>query len=324
MMRDLRYPPRERLTCLQVEVTTHCNLSCPECSRTLLSAKGAWKNRHMPVETFAEIARQAPPAQMLIAQGVGEPTLHPGFLEMLETAKKLGRFGTSLFYTNGLARPVDYYLRILTSGLADFILSLDSLDPVVAASCRAGTDVVRLRALLAEAAKVATPNVSLVLSRKNLADLPRTLAELNALGPVRMSIQPLVNYRPLGDDDAPNEHALDAAALAEYETLRQGFATRYPHLDFRDAGMDQLRGQDRQAAGSRYCLRPFLHPYVTVEGYLTPCCLVYDPDIYGRTLLTGRTFAEAWDAAPVQGWLHELVTGAPEICRDCVLNPARG
>lgn len=307
-----RYALRPRLDCLQIEVTTHCNLRCPECSRTLLTQAGQWRSSHMPLPLFREIVAGSPPASLLIVQGVGEPTLHPQFPELLAAARATGSFGMLLFYTNGLARPADYYLRLLDQGPVVYVLSLDSLDPDIAEDCRAGSDVDRLRELIAATATRMRPSVSLVLSRKNLRDLPRTLAGLDALGPMSVTIQPLMNFRPLAEDTAPNRHALDAADMAEYAALRRDFAARYPALDIRDESL----------GGVAPCTRPFSHPFVTAEGFLTPCCLVYDPAVYGNTSLAGRPFAEAWAAGPVQDWLHEFATGAPEVCRDCVLNPA--
>lgn len=319
------YPQPQRLDCLQVEITTHCNLRCPECSRTLFADKGRWTSRHMSKELFGQIIATCPPASTLIVQGVGEPTLHPDFQELLEASKAAGKFGAVTFYTNGLARPASYYLHLLESGLASFVLSLDSFDPDIAASCRAGTDVPRLRELLAEVLRVGRPAVSIVLSRKNILDLPNTLAELNGMGPVTVSIQPLANYRAEVDDTEPNQHALNDEDMQRYEALKSGFKELYPRLDICDAGLAYVqKGGRTGGAGKVYCRRPFTYPFVTVEGYLTPCCLVYDPEILGRAGLAGSSFAEAWDSPAVQAWLHELVTGVPAVCKDCILNPAGG
>lgn len=47
--------PPERLRRVTVEVTTWCNLECPGCLRTQGFAAGSWHNRHMSVETFAQV-----------------------------------------------------------------------------------------------------------------------------------------------------------------------------------------------------------------------------------------------------------------------------
>ncbi|WP_243358656.1 radical SAM protein [Fundidesulfovibrio terrae] len=318
------YPYQSPLDCLQIEVTTHCNLRCPECSRTLHSANGTWENLHMPVALFESIVRKCPPASTLIVQGVGEPTLHPEFLELLACAKGLGKFGAITFYTNGLARPVQYYLDLLESGLSGFVISVDSFDPDIAKSCRAGTDVARLRTLLAAVSRRTRPNVSIVLSMKNLADLPATLLELNALGPVTVSIQPLANYRPEVDDNTPNQYALNEEAMQVYEAMKSGFKELYPNLDVCDAGLAYARKNgeaSRFGAGKVYCRRPFTYPFITSAGYLSPCCLVHEPDVLGRASLAGRSFDEVWASRSVQDWLHELVTATPAVCADCILNP---
>lgn len=322
---NAQYSHQDPLDCLQIEVTTHCNLRCPECVRTLQSARKQWKNRHMPTEVFGRIIQTCPNAAALIVQGVGEPTLHPDFPELLTMARHTGKFHDIFFYTNGLAKPPSYYLHLLETGLSDFVISVDSLDPAVASACRDGTDVARLRQLLAAMVEISKPRICMVLSKKNLGTLPVTLAGLNALGPMNIAIQPLANFRPGVGDNSPNEHVLDVSALQTYETMKPEFKQRYPNLEIGDAGLAYVLKRVHRVEFQEervYCKRPFVYPYITVDGYLTPCCLVYEPEVFGRTSLAKHSFSEAWGSPPVQSWLCELVTATPAVCKNCVLNPS--
>ena len=98
-----------RLRRLQIEITTGCNLRCAGCQRTLGMAEGTWRNAHMPLDRFAAVLGNAPPADAIILQGIGEPTLHPGLPEMIGLARETGRYGVVSFNTNALARETAYY-----------------------------------------------------------------------------------------------------------------------------------------------------------------------------------------------------------------------
>ena len=70
----------ERLRRLQIEVTTLCNLFCQECSRTVGVQAGTWTDKHLSLENFQKLIENSPPAEVLVLQGVGEPTLNPELL----------------------------------------------------------------------------------------------------------------------------------------------------------------------------------------------------------------------------------------------------
>ena len=76
-------PPMPSLESVQIEITTWCNLGCQQCGRTKAIAAGTWTNSHIPLERYATIIAKLPRAYRVILQGVGEPTLHPHFLDLV-------------------------------------------------------------------------------------------------------------------------------------------------------------------------------------------------------------------------------------------------
>lgn len=101
-------------------VTESCNFACPYC-RT-------HEGRHLPTERALQVIRlwaeQGLFALMLTG---GEPTLHPGLLEITRFAKGIGvpRVGLG---TNGAAER-DLYLALVEAGVDDFSISLDADNP---------------------------------------------------------------------------------------------------------------------------------------------------------------------------------------------------
>ncbi len=300
-----------RLRRLQIEVTTGCNLRCAGCQRTLGMAEGTWRNAHMPLDRFTAVLANAPPADAIILQGIGEPTLHPSLPEMVGLARRSGRYGLVSFNTNALARQTAYYAQLRAVGLGHISISVDSLKPDTAEALREGTDTVRLGQAVRELTALFQGNVTLsvVLSRRNLPELGDLLGDLRALGGRIVEIQPLVSYAARIDPMALTE-ADRKTALAMIAAVR----ARFPD-------MTVLAAAALTPDGSR-CRRPFHAAYVTVGGYLTPCCLTNDPALMGRVSLAETGFEQAWHADGVRRFMARYFDREPSICHGCAFNPA--
>ncbi len=300
----------QRLRRLQIEITTGCNLRCVGCQRTIGMAAGTWRNAHMPVQRFAAVIANAPPADAIVLQGIGEPTLHPKLPDLIAAARATGKFGVISFNTNALAREIDYYRHLRQIGLNHISVSVDSLDPTTAEALRAGTDAAELQAAIpALLALFSGLTLSIVLSRRNLAELPALVTTLHGLGVRIIEIQPLVSYAPTTEAMALDRAELRSAA-ATIAAMRQ----RLPDLTL-------LPAAALTPDGNR-CRRPFRAAYVTVGGFLTPCCLTNDPDLFGRVNLADISFQQAWHAPGVRRFLESYFDAEPEICRGCAFNPS--
>ena len=300
----------QRLRRLQIEITTGCNLRCVGCQRTIGMAAGAWRNAHMPAQRFDAVIANAPPADAIVLQGIGEPTLHPKLPELVAAARATEKFGVISFNTNALAREIDYYRHLRQIGLNHISVSVDSLDPVTAEALRAGTDTQELRAAVPALLELFSGlTLSIVLSRRNIAELPELLTTLHGLGGRVIEIQPLVSYAPSVEAMALDRTELRAAA-ATIAAMRQ----RLPDLTL-------LPAAALTPDGSR-CRRPFRAAYVTVGGFLTPCCLTNDPDLFGGVNLAEVSFQQAWHTPGVRRFLESYFDAEPEICRGCAFNPS--
>ena len=98
-LKNFIHPPSPKITALQIEVSTCCQLSCRYCPRTILAK--TWRNGIISVDLFK--TRLAPHFDlfgMVFLQGWGEPLTHPDFWKMIAFAKQRGtKVG---FLTNGL------------------------------------------------------------------------------------------------------------------------------------------------------------------------------------------------------------------------------
>lgn len=307
-MNPFALPPRFRR--FQIEIVTGCNLKCAGCQRTISLAEGTWRNAAMSTKTFATIIANAPSAEVLVLQGIGEPTLHPKLAELLDIARDSGKFDTLSFNTNALVRDPAYYRELVDHGLAHVSVSVDSLDPETAERTRSGTDAVLLESNLRALVKMGLPvTISVVLSRWNLQGLEGLLDRIAAIGSLLVEIQPLIGYSPQS-----NEAVLSATDIAQARAVIAAIRKRHRKLSLIEAaGMTPN--------GSR-CRRPLHAAYVTVDGMMTPCCTTNDVEQYGRTSLRTQSFAEAWQAAGVERWFAGYLDREPDICHDCSFNPS--
>lgn len=170
----------------QVEVTSRCCLRCRMCPRSALADR--WPEIDLPWEAFEGIARAFPRVQHVHLQGWGEPLLHPRLFDMVGLAKSAGcRVGLT---TNGMGLDREARQRLLD-------LNLDLLSVSIAGATREIHEGIRVtsnfplilenvRELLRSRAerKSRGPKVELsyLMTRTNLAELPRAVELAGALG----------------------------------------------------------------------------------------------------------------------------------------------
>lgn len=300
-------PPMTALDSFQIEVTTWCNFACQQCLRTKSIAAGAWQSEHIPFERVQAIVAKLPATGVLQLQGIGEPTMHPQFVEMVRLAAESGKFQSIYFTTNAHTHD-DAYWRALGVYPVSVFLSVDSLDPTVAVRCRSGTDVQLLwhRLQLFREVFATAFTVSLVASRLNIDDIEQTLRRIATLGGVRVQITRMMSEELIVLLNADDAQRLDAIVKA----VRRD----YPEFQLYAGSV---------VSGKR-CGAPFLRPYARVDGFLTPCCVAVGGEHYGHTRIDDDRDWDAIRSDPrVVGWVRDFVNADPDICLGCSLNPSR-
>ncbi len=306
------HTPPPQLTRLQIEITSWCNLHCVGCPRTIGIKDGSWKNIHMPLERFERILAHTPPSHTLCLQGVGESTLHPNFTEMVRLAKHTGKYTHININSNALAKPITFYETLKREGLNSISVSVDSFTPEIAEACRSGTNTEKLKKRVSELMQLYTPDtflITIVVSKRNLDDLPNTLSALNSMGRLMVEIQTLIVYDAGKGEDGNAPYGLNTQ---EQEKLAEWLMTQkhYPNL--------QIHGTLLEREKSAYrCMRPFVAPFVTVEGYLTPCCTTYDPALLGYANIAEKPLKELWVQPTFQSWITEYTKNSHAICKEC-------
>lgn len=119
-------PDHEQHTCLPIiEITNYCNLECPIC---IVQNK---HNYHMSRAEFVAIldglVRKEGSLDTVNLSG-GEPTMHPEFLDFLDTARQYREIGRLSISTNGLRIATDYDFCVVLAERGAYVnLQLDAM-----------------------------------------------------------------------------------------------------------------------------------------------------------------------------------------------------
>ncbi len=299
---------------LYIEPTTRCNLECKMCYLTISQRP----KKDLSLKNFSKILDHFPYLQDLQLQGTGEPLLNPDIFRMIEYAKSK-RIRTGLFTNATLISP-DMAERITDSGLDWVNLSLDGANPNVYEMIRKGANfegvIENIKTLIEIKRKRKTPKISLWFTamKMNIAELPAIIRLAKSLGIGKVVAQGihfwgndffrdyLKNDSLLEDIDLTKKTFIQATNEAKRLKVRFDFRPRY-----------------FEERTKRICRWPWVSCFITVEGYVTPCCVQgSDPQIINFGNIFEKDFQDIWNSAPYQDFRRQLKSKyLPEICQDC-------
>lgn len=303
----LKFDEPENLAKLTIEITTDCNLKCMGCPRTVALENNNWTNRSISIDKFKKILDNIPFTKMVTLHGIGEPMLHPEFLEIVKIAKQSGKFGFMKVTTNGVTRSPDYMQNAIEAGLDQIWISVDSFDPIVAMQMRMGSNVEKLKRNIKECIHRKIPiKISNVISRTNMYDIENLFTDLYELGNPTIYSQ---EFQDFGND-------YGMLTMKDRETVNKTIGrirNKFPEISLVPPQFTSPEGN--------ICTAPWSRPAISVEGYLTPCCTTFDPTHFGFADVSEIGFSELWNTETIQDWLAAMYQNTIPMCNGCGLNP---
>ena len=299
---------------LYVEPTTRCNLECRMCYQVTLQRP----KLDLSFNDFLRILHHFPYLQDLQLQGIGEPLLNPDIFRMIAYAKsKRIRVG---FFTNATLINPEVSEKILKSGLDWINLSLDGASPDIYEKIRKGADfeevIKNIITLMETKKKRKAPKISLWFTamKMNIAELPAIIGLAKRLEIEKVVAQGihfwgndfcrdyLKKDSLLNDVDLTEKTFIQAVKEAKKLKIKLNFRPRYFEKRTR-----------------RICRWPWVSCFITVEGYVTPCCVQgSDPLMINFGNIFEKDFKDIWNSLPYQDFRRQLKSKyLPEICQDC-------
>jgi len=323
-------PPLPRY--VQIEPVGQCNLRCRMCAIQFREdGPPHGPLAFMPFDDFKRLVLEFGEIEELQLQGLGEPTMHPRFFDMVAWASARGiRVSTNSNLTLWSERRAQ---QCVESGLACLHVSLDAATPALYESIRVNarfSKVIRnlRRVIAARAAANAPMDIRLVcvLMRQNLHELPALVRLAHAEGVDDIFVQYLCHdfeetslpdgYKPMRDfihdqtlDRVPHDVVAGAFAAARRAADETGVTLRLPALDGRTRALQRPR-----------CDWPWRGAYVSYRGDAMPCCMVGTPDRVNFGNMLERGVLDVWHGEDYDQFRETLLTDAPfPICRSCSL-----
>ena len=318
---------------VQIEPVGQCNLRCRMCPVAYRNEGGGpgapagTPPAFMPFDTFCRLIEQFPALRELQLQGMGEPFLHPRFLDMVRFAAARGiEVSTNTNLTALSERRAE---ECVASGLAHLCVSLDAADPAAYEYIRIGSRFDRVTKNLERLVQAKRrlgremPRITLiaVAMRRNLEELAALVRLAHRHGVDEMKVQHLAHdfsegslpekYRPmrefvdreslLGEDPVRIARAFDEA-IATAAAL--GIRLRLPKVEKRSRGCDW----------------PWRGAYVAYSGEAMPCCMIATPDRLNFGDMAKQGVAAVWDNERYRSFRSRLASDdPPEICRGCAI-----
>lgn len=314
--RDLRLEPeqtRGHILYAQIEPTTFCNFRCTQCDNPLFPRE---RLRHLTLEQFERILDRLPFVVKMSLVGIGETLLNPKIIDMVRLAKRRGILVG--FATNGSLLTREKAQALVDAGLDWINVSMDGATAETFERIRLGGKfpvvVDNLRGLTAVIGRRRRPEVSVwfVAMQSNLPELPALVRLVHELGVPKLCVQ---GVHAWGQD--PWRIKLQHERVADGGSVREVLAEA--QRTARSLGVAFEFVNIPGAEGRRSCNWPWRACYITVEGFVTPCCIHgTNPSIINFGNLLEQDFDAIWNGAGYQAFRRELKSATPpSICDGC-------
>ena len=293
-----------------IEPTVRCNLNCITCSEV---TRGRTK-KDMDFFEFENILDQFPYLIKLALQGVGEPLLNRDLFRMIRLAKERKIY--VYFNCNGTLLDDEISDQLIRSNLDLINFSIDGGTRAVYEKIRRGASFEDFRKRVKRFMEIKgshpLPEIHawFVLNQYNREDLFPTLQLVRDLGISKLHIQRMHTW---GRDDK-------RGVVNEEGPLKLRERKKAVEKLSREAGVSvEWLWDIEEVESKRRCQAPWYTAYITVEGYVTPCCVHgSDPQLIQFGHLKEKSFKEIWNGGGYREFRRALKSDQPPfICRRC-------
>lgn len=311
---------------LQVEPSGRCNLSCRMCAGGL---RRDGKQKLMHIELLDTLLDQLPDAQDVRLQGLGEPLMHPEFVQFVERASSRGL--TTSTSTNLVLLDKKVAEGVIAAGLDDLTVSIDGASEATYGWFRRDASLLKVidnMAMLIDRRKEAgseTPRLTVtsVIMKENIGELPGIVRLAGAIGATSFSAQHLSHrmdesalpriYRPVRD-------FVRSQTLSEDELpgITESFSNARKEADRYGIDISLPQPLPQAGAGKPACDWPWKAAYISHIGLMLPCGNVGTPDRCNMGDVNENGFEAVWNGPRFMEFREKLLQGeTPEVCASC-------
>lgn len=310
---------------VQIEPTTHCNLSCVMCEFSSTKSKG----RNMTFEQFRSVIDSVwasdsrvikgllPKAMLFDLTGIGEPLMNSDFLKMLGYLKE--KKVSVTFADNFTMMRPDVARRIIPM-VDQIFVSFDGATKETYERIRKGAkfetvvENIKAFARMRNESGRKRPRIAVryLVTSENCSEMPGMVRLAKGMGVDLVSFSKINTSKDTRNLEVKEP---DYRRFKE-EAAKESRRLRLP-LDFVPTRKMPLK----------WCKRPFNSMYVTVEGFVLPCCFINQGGRYDEATSKhnmGNVFTQKpqdiWNSKKYREFRAMLSKGRkPAVCSDCYL-----
>ncbi|MDK2869895.1 MAG: hypothetical protein PWP39_1130 [Pyrococcus sp.] len=232
--------PKLDMKYLYLEITSRCNLKCKMCF------KQYWEDEEgdMDYDLFLKIlddAEEFPELKMIYFGGIGEPTVHPRFMDMVREVKRRGfALGIS---TNGTLLTDKMLKELAELGVDLVYFSMDVLptaqNVITLGHILAGVTAEKIKKLVKYRKEAGTHKpsigVEVVVTKENYRQLPDLARYLLNLGVDAMLVSNLLPLTPEQVNDIVYDGSVDMRPIVDelYKIAHNGLYIKLPYFELK-------------------------------------------------------------------------------------------
>ena len=298
---------------IDIEPTIQCNFACSICQRNYWDRR----SKDLDLHQFQNIVRQFPELEEIKLQGMGEPLLNSEFFDMVRFAKDKGlRVST---YSNGsLLSNRETRLKFLDSGIDLVRFSIDAAEKELFEKIRAGSDFKKVIEGIGEFNALANVNRSpkveiwTVVLTSNVNNLESIAQLAGELGIDTIHLQVILNTFSYKTEiqDMLGEFKVDKR---RFEQICNGMkAVCESH------SIELIIESSKAYSKQKPCHWPFDRAFISVEGYVVPCCTIADPRVINMGNLFQEEFRTIWSNKRYIEFRKSILTNQlTSPCKSC-------
>lgn len=289
--------------------TRKCNLKCLMCN-TRIMAKN--KVEDMKYTTFCKLLNQIPHYTMrrITCEGPGEPLLNTDIIDIFAYAKKKG-FITHTFTNATLLSEVNTIS--LLKALDEITISMDGATKETYEKIRIGAkfeDVIKnIELLVALKKKERAPTylkINFTCNRLNYHEIPKMINLASQLGVNCLELSML-------------REILLWKPVEEYKRRLDKLTCSFSNIENHIPQMHKIELIiDYPGPVFPECSWPFRACLISDNGFVTPCCVIPDPEIINFGNVFQEPLTKIWNNQRYREFRYKFIAGQPpEVCAKC-------
>jgi radical SAM protein with 4Fe4S-binding SPASM domain len=301
-------------TFVQLEPTTKCNLNCVMCTRSTMNPKRL--NQDLSLEKFQYILKEIPTIKKIKLQGMGEPLLNKEIFKITQFGKKKNiKFTTTI---NGTLINSDN-IDLILENFQEIVISLDAANKEDYLQIRRVDlfdKVIEGIKLIVKRKKELNINSRIILnsviSHLNYQEVPLIVdfgknCEVDSIGFVEVE-----NWKTPLEQDYEGEKKFIQQSRKFKKEIQKMILEYYKEKNSMEI---QYLFSDRR---KNKCLWPFFYCFITVDGFITPCCIRMDPEVFNFGNIFEEPFKEIWNGIKYQKFREAMIKNLSNpICDNC-------